>query len=82
MGLGKELLRELANIGNEYDMEKIVLTVLKGVRNLLFSKTSLSNSSRKHKGNRVLQGYWVHFLFLFLLFVILIMEWLFVGGKL
>lgn len=60
MGLGKELLGELAKLGNAYNMEKIMLTVLKGAHIYRSVKTtSLSNSSRKHKGYGVLQSYWV-----------------------
>lgn len=54
MGLGKELLKELAKIGNVYDMEKIMLTVLKGLLNLMFYKTPRNNSSSKHKSDGVL----------------------------
>ena len=54
MGLGKELLKELAKIGNVYDMEKIMLTVLKGLLNLMFYKAPRNNSSSKHKSDSVL----------------------------
>lgn len=76
MGLGKELLEELAKIGNEYDMQKIMLTVLKGMHKLLFRKTPLGNSSRKHKGDGVLQGYWVHCFFFFISYLKLFIRWL------
>ena len=65
MGLGKELLRELTKIGSAYDMEKIMLTVLKGLLNLRCCKTPLNNVSRKHKGDGVLQSNWVRCFFLF-----------------
>jgi len=61
MGLGKELLKELAKIGNAYDMEKIMLTVLKGLLNFMFCKTRRNNSSSKHEGDGVLQSDWVRF---------------------
>jgi len=66
MGLGKELLGELAKIGNAYSMEKIMLTVLKGVHiyRSIIKKTPLSNFSRKHKGDGVLQSYWVRRFFI------------------
>jgi hypothetical protein len=64
MGLGKELLKELAKVGNAYDMEKIMLTVLKGLLNFMFCKTPRNNSSSKRKGDGVLQSDWVRYIYI------------------
>jgi GNAT superfamily N-acetyltransferase len=37
-GLGKTLMRQLANIGSAWKMEKVMLTVFKGSKDLLRSK--------------------------------------------